>query len=55
MIKAVWREQWTDVRTLREELESREVDVPVVVERTERTEGSAGKLSEGDTWKGENE
>ena len=51
MIKAVWRERWEEVRTLREELESHEVDVPVVIERAERregngerVEGSAGKL-----------
>ena len=38
MLKAVWRERWDVVRTLREELEAHEVDVPVVVERTERRE-----------------
>ena len=38
MIKAVWRERWNEVRTLREELEAHEVDVPVVIERTERRE-----------------
>ena len=40
MIKAVWRERWEEVRTLREELESHEVDVPVVIEQTERREGA---------------
>ena len=44
MIKAVWREQWEEVRTLREELESHEVDVPVVIERTERREGMVKEL-----------
>ena len=38
MIKAVWRERWDEVRTLREELEAHEVVVPVVIERTERRE-----------------
>ena len=44
MIKAVWRERWEKVRTLREELESHEVDVPVVIERAERREGSVKDL-----------
>ena len=45
MIKAVWRERWEEVRTLREELESHdEVDVPVVVERAERRESSVKEL-----------
>ena len=35
-LTAVWREKWAEVSTLREESESHEVDVPVVVERTER-------------------
>ena len=39
MIKAVWRERWEEVRTLREELESHEVDVPVV--SNERSEDRA--------------
>ena len=52
--------------SLRGELESHEVDVPVVVERTERREGAVEELKaalalesfrllEGDTLKGENE
>ena len=45
MIKAAWREQWEEVRTLREELESHGVDVPVMVERAaERREGSVKEL-----------
>ena len=44
MIKAVWRERWEEVRTLREELESHEVDVPVVIERAERREGAVKEL-----------
>ena len=44
MTKVGWREQWAEVRTLREELESHEVDVPVVVERTERREGAVKEL-----------
>ena len=44
MIKTVWRERWEEVRTLREELESNEVDVPVVIERTERREGVVKEL-----------
>ena len=40
MAKAVFWERWKEVRTLREELESHEVDVPVVIERTERREGA---------------
>ena len=42
--KAGWRERWDEVRTLREELEAHEVDVLVVVERTERTERMVKKL-----------
>ena len=61
MTKAVWRERWEEVRTLREELESHEVDVPVVIERADRressvigegTEGSAGKFQDGDARQG---
>ena len=37
MIKAVWWERWDEVRTLREEMEAHEVDVPVVIE-SERSE-----------------
>ena len=44
MIKAVWRERWEEVRTLREELESHEVDVPVLIERAERREGAVKEL-----------
>ena len=44
MIKAVWRERWEEVRTLREEVEAHEVDVPVVIERAERREGMAKEL-----------
>ena len=44
MIKAVWRERWEEARTLREELESHEVDVPVVIGRAERREGSVKEL-----------
>ena len=43
MIKAVWRERWEEVRTLREELESHEVDEPVVIERADRREGMVKK------------
>ena len=41
MIKAVWRERWDEVRTLREELKEHEVDVPVVIERRRRGEERA--------------
>ena len=44
MIKAVWRERWEEVRILREELESHEVDVPVVIERADRRESSVKEL-----------
>ena len=44
MIKAVWREWWEEVRILREELESHEVDVPVVIERAGRRESSVEEL-----------
>ena len=44
MIKAVWRERWEEVRTLREELESHEVDVPVVIERADRRESSVKEV-----------
>ena len=45
MIKAVWRERWEEVRTLREELKAHEVGVLVVVERTERREGIVKELT----------
>ena len=44
LINAVWQERWDEVRTLREELESHEVDVPVAIERTERREGMVKEL-----------
>ena len=44
MVKAVWRERWEEVRTLREELESHEADVPVVIERTDRRESSVKEV-----------
>ena len=44
IIKAVWRERWEEVRTLREESESHEADVPVVIERAERREGMVKEL-----------
>ena len=44
MIKAVWRARWDDVRTLREELESHEVDEPVVFERKKQREGMVKEL-----------
>ena len=56
MIKAVWRKRWDEVRTIREELEAHEVDVPVVVEPNEakrehgeRVKGSVGELQKSDT------
>ena len=44
MVKAVWRERRDEVRTLREEVEAHEVDVPVVIERTERRESMVNEL-----------
>ena len=44
MIEAVWRERWDEVRTLREELEAHEVDMPAVIEQTERRESMVKEL-----------
>ena len=44
MIKAVWRERWEEVRILRKERLSHEVDVPVVVERADRRERSVKEV-----------